>query len=76
VEANESQYAFGRYRRPQHTSFDLSVGKDFSDRFSASLHILNVGNRRVDFGNSQTFGGFHWNNPREISAELRYRFHH
>jgi hypothetical protein len=59
---------------PQHTTFDLSLGKDFGERFSASLHALNVANRRVDLDNSQTFGGFHWNNPREIYAELRYRF--
>jgi hypothetical protein len=61
---------------PQHTSFDLSLGKDFSERFSASLHALNVANRRVDLDNSQTFGGFHWNNPREFFVELRYRFHY
>jgi outer membrane receptor protein involved in Fe transport len=61
---------------PQHTSFDLSLGKDFNERFSASLHALNVANRRVDLDNSQTFGGFHWNNPREIFVELRYRFHY
>jgi len=61
---------------PQHTSFDLSFGKDFSDRFSASVHALNVANRRVDLDNSQTFGGFHWNNPRELFVELRYRFHY
>jgi hypothetical protein len=61
---------------PQHTSFDLSLGKDFSDQFSASLHALNVANRRVDLDNSQTFGGFHWNNPREIYVEIRYRFHY
>src|SRR5579864_585169 len=61
---------------PQHTTFDLSLGKDFGERFSASLHALNVANRRVDLDNSQTFGGFHWNNPREIFAEVRYRFHY
>jgi hypothetical protein len=59
---------------PQHTAFDVSLGKDFGDRFSASLHALNVANRRVDLDNSQTFGGFHWNAPREIYAEFRYRF--
>jgi hypothetical protein len=61
---------------PQHTTFDLSLGKDFSERVSASLNALNVANRRVDLDNSQTFGGFHWNNPREIFVELRYRFHY
>jgi TonB dependent receptor/Carboxypeptidase regulatory-like domain/TonB-dependent Receptor Plug Domain len=61
---------------PQHTTFDLSLGKDFGDRFSATLNALNVANRRVDLDNSQTFGGFHWNNPRELFLEVRYRFHY
>ena len=61
---------------PQHTTFDLSIGKDFGERFSASLNALNVANRRVNLDNSQTFGGFHWNNPREVFVELRYRFHY
>ncbi len=61
---------------PQHTTFDLSLGKDFGERFSASLNALNVANRRVEYDNSLTFGGYHWNNPREIYVELRYRFHY
>ena len=61
---------------PQHTTFDLSFDKDFGERFSVSLLALNVANRRVDLDNSQTFGGFHWNNAREISVEFRYRFHY
>ena len=61
---------------PQHTTFDLSFGKDFGERVSASLNALNVANRRVELDNSQTFGGFHWNNPREMFVEVRYRFHY
>ena len=61
---------------PQHTTFDLSLGKDFGERFSASLNAINLANRRVELDNSVTFGGFHWNNPREIYVELRYRFHY
>jgi hypothetical protein len=61
---------------PQHTTFDLTLGKDFRERFTASLTALNVANRRVEYDNSLTFGGFHWNNPREIYLELRYRFHY
>jgi TonB dependent receptor/Carboxypeptidase regulatory-like domain/TonB-dependent Receptor Plug Domain len=60
---------------PGHTTFDVSVGKDFGERVSASLNALNVSNRRIELDNSTTFGGFHWNNPREIFVELRYRFH-
>ncbi len=74
---------------PGHTTFDLSLGKDFSmpqfrflganlgtEGISVSLNALNVANRRVELDNSATFGGFHWNNPRELYAELRYRFHY
>jgi outer membrane receptor for ferric coprogen and ferric-rhodotorulic acid len=52
----------------QHTTFDLSVGKDFGERFSASLNTLNVGSRRVDFDNSQTFGS-----PRPIPVAHKQR---
>ena len=61
---------------PGHTTFDLSLGKDFGERISASLSALNVANRRVELDNSITFGGFHWNNPREILVEMRFRFHY
>jgi TonB dependent receptor/Carboxypeptidase regulatory-like domain/TonB-dependent Receptor Plug Domain len=61
---------------PQHTTFDLSIGKDFGKSISASLNALNVANRRVELDNSVTFGGFHWNAPREVYIELRYRFHY
>jgi len=61
---------------PQHTTFDLTLGKDFGERFSASVNAMNVANRRVELDNSVTFGGFHWNNPREVFVELRYRFHY
>ena len=57
-----------------HTTFDLHFGKDFGEKFSASLNALNVANRRVELDNSVTFGGFHWNNPREIFVEFRFRF--
>ncbi len=61
---------------PSHTTFDLTVGKDFGERFSASVTALNVANTRVELDNSLTFGGFHWNNPREVFATIRYRFHY
>jgi len=33
----------------------------------------NVGDKRVQLDNSLTFGSFHWNNPRQIYVEFRYR---
>ena len=60
---------------PQHTTFDLAVGKTFGENTTVSVNALNVGNRRVLLDNSLTFGGFHYNDPREIYAEVKYRFH-
>jgi len=59
-----------------HTTFDLTVGKEFGERFSLSVTGLNVANRRVLLDNSFTFGGTHFINPREIYAQVRYRFHY
>ncbi len=61
---------------PSHTTFDLAVGKSFGEKYSISVTALNVANRRVQLDNSLTFGGLHWNSPREIYAEFRYRFHY
>ena len=60
---------------PQHTTFDLALGKSFTESLSGSVTATNVANRRVLLDSSLTFGGFHYNDPREIFAELRYRFH-
>ena len=61
---------------PGHTTFDLAVGKTFAEKYTISVTALNVANRRVQLDNSLTFGGFHWNDPRQIYAEFRYRFHY
>jgi len=61
---------------PGHTTFDLSLGKSFAEKYTISVTALNVANRRVELDNSLTFGGFHWNEPRQIYGEFRYRFHY
>jgi Carboxypeptidase regulatory-like domain/TonB dependent receptor/TonB-dependent Receptor Plug Domain len=70
----DAQYP-GNYL-PSHTSFDISLGKTFGEKYSIGLDALNVANRRVLLDNSLTFGGFHYNDPRQIYAEFRYRFHY
>ncbi len=59
---------------PAHTTFDLSAAKDIGERISLSASCLNVTNHRVLLDNSLTFGGFHFNDPRQIYGEVRYRF--
>ncbi len=61
---------------PGHAQVDLSLGKEFGERYSFSVTALNVANRHLLIDNSLTFGGFHYDNPREIYAEFRWRFHY
>ena len=59
---------------PSHTTADISLGRNFGERLTASVSALNVSNTRMLLDNSLTFGGFHYNDPRQLYAELRYRF--
>jgi len=71
--ANQGPYN-GPYL-PVHTTFDASAGHALSERWKFAVNVVNVTNHRVLLDNSITIGGFHYNDPRMLSAELRYRFH-
>ena len=59
---------------PVHTTFDITAGHSIGERLELTASVLNVTNHRVLLDNSVTIGGFHFNDPRQISATLRYRF--
>ena len=59
---------------PGHAELNLSAGKSFGSNLTASLTILNVTDRHLLIDNSLTFGGFHYNDPRQIYAQLHYKF--
>jgi hypothetical protein len=61
---------------PGHTTFDFSVGKGFGENWMVALHGVNVANKRFLLDSANTFGGTHFNEPRQIYVELRYRFHY
>jgi hypothetical protein len=71
--ANQGPYN-GPYL-PVHTTFDASAGRAFGERWKFAVNVVNVTNHRVLLDNSITIGGFHYNDARLISADLRYRFH-
>ena len=60
---------------PPHTTVDMALGKYFGERWSVSLNAVNLANNRFMLDDSNTFGGTHFVNPRQIYGELRYRFH-
>jgi hypothetical protein len=59
---------------PSHGTVDLGVGKDFGPKLSASLTVLNATDKHLLVDNSLTFDGYHWDDPREIYAEVHYKF--
>ena len=61
---------------PGHRLVDLSVGRAFGEDWSMSVQALNITNRRFLLDNSNTFGGTHFIDPREVYVELRYRLHY
>jgi hypothetical protein len=61
---------------PHDTNLSLALGKTFRQQTTVSVNVVNATNHRVLLDNSLTFGGFHYNTPREIYGEVRYRFHY
>jgi outer membrane receptor protein involved in Fe transport len=60
---------------PPHWTFDLAVGKQFREAWTISANAVNIANTRYLLDTSNTFGGTHFIDPRQVYVELRYRFH-
>jgi outer membrane receptor protein involved in Fe transport len=61
---------------PPHSTFDLSIGKRFGTAWTVSANAVNIANTRYLLDTSNTFGGTHYIDPRQIYVEMRYRFHY
>ena len=59
---------------PPHSTFDLSIGKELKESCSVAVNAVNLANTRYLLDTSNTFGGTHYINPRQVYVELRYRF--
>jgi outer membrane cobalamin receptor len=60
---------------PGHTTFDFAAGTT-SGTWSAQIAVLNVTDKRYLLDQSNTFGGTHYANPRQMTAQIGYRFHY
>lgn len=60
---------------PGHTTVNVSLGKSFGDKVSLAVTALNLADSHLPIDNSLTFGGTHFNSPREVYVQCRYRFH-
>ena len=61
---------------PPHSTFDLSLGKQIGEKWTISANAVNIANTRYLLDTSNTFGGTHYINPRQIYAEFRWHFHY
>jgi outer membrane receptor protein involved in Fe transport len=61
---------------PSHTTFDMSIGKNFGERLSISFTAVNISDNRYLLDTSNTFGGTHFVEPRQLIGSLRWRFHY
>ena len=66
--------ADGPAHLPSHTTFDVALSKSFGEKLSVLLTGLNLSDNHYMLDNSNTFGGTHFVNPREVSAQLTYKF--
>ena len=61
---------------PSYHTFDLAVGKAFGENWSTKFTATNIGDARYFIDLTNTFGGSHASDPRQVSVQIRYRFHY
>ena len=61
---------------PGHAEVNATVGKTLTKSASLAVTALNAFNKHLLIDNSLTFGGTHFNDPRQVYVEFRYTFHY
>lgn len=59
---------------PAHATVDLAATKQIRERWTVGLTVTNVGNARFLIDRANTFGGTHYQLPREVYGEVRFRW--
>ena len=58
-----------------HATFDIGASTTVK-MYTLTLSATNVTNKRYLLDESNTFGGTHVADPRQVSLQMRYRFHY
>jgi outer membrane receptor protein involved in Fe transport len=61
---------------PQHTTLDVAAGKDMGHNLEVRFSALNVTDALFLTGFENSFAGTHYANPREITGQLKVKFHY
>jgi hypothetical protein len=59
-----------------HTAVDFIATKAIGERLTVSFNALNITNSHLLTDDSLTFGGYHYDDPREFYGQVRFRFHY
>jgi hypothetical protein len=59
---------------PKHAALDIALGKTFGSNVTATFTVLNATNTRFLLGRENAFAGTHYNDPRQFTMQVRYRF--
>lgn len=65
----------GPQHLPAHTTGDFAIGKAIGEKWNVNFTALNVSNSRFMLGRASAFAGTHFNDPREVMIQVKYRFH-
>jgi outer membrane receptor protein involved in Fe transport len=66
----------GPDHKPAHATVSAELSKTMGKQWTVMVTALNLGNTHFLLDESNTFGGTHFNSPRQIALGLRYRFHY
>lgn len=66
----------GPDHKPAHATVNLQASRAFGEHWTVFGTVLNVGDGHFLLDESNTFGGTHYNSPRQVAAGARYRFHY
>jgi len=61
---------------PRHTTLDIAAGKDLGQNVQLRFAALNVTNALFLTGFENSFAGTHYTNPREITGQVKVKFHY
>jgi hypothetical protein len=66
----------GPDQMPAHATANIAFGKDFGRVVALRLTVLNVANSLYLTGLDNSFAGTHYANPREVTVQVRCKFHY
>ncbi len=66
----------GPAHKSAHAVVNVQASRAIGKQWTLIVSALNLGNTHFLLDETNTFGGTHFNNPRQFSAGFRYRFHY